>query len=647
MIHRKQYLKAKNSRSFIDPDEILVDSISVLGGGTLTEGKIELPIAAWSHIIFLLVALCGVGYLGARAFSLQIKSGEQFFAKSQENRFVVRPVFPPRGVIYDRFHNPLVENVPSFGLMLEKDEFLQNKGDLRSLMPVLESILKKPAGFFYEAGIPEDYNTKNLLNETIIMQDLAPEDLVALAPRLATLPGLHTFESFRRAYKYPEALSHLLGFVGKPTGNDLQHNAGLHAEELIGKGGIESQYDSQLRGTGGKKIIEVDAAGHETKVRLVEEPREGAGITLTIDGELQRVAYETLDHYTVHARGASIVILDPRDGAVRALISYPGFDSNQFGYSLTQKKFNAILNDPLKPLFNRAIAGEFPPGSTVKPLFAAAALQENLIDPNKKIYDGGFIEIPNPYKPGEKTVFPDWRKHGWINFYDALALSANVYFYMIGGGYQDQQGLGIDRLKKYALAFGLGSTLGIDLPGERPGLIPDPEWKKKAEPNNPIWRIGDTYHVSIGQGGVKTTPLQMAALTAALANEGKLYQPHILDTMSQDGVEQHAEPRLIREGMVGPYALEQVHRGMRQTVTTGTAHLLNTLSITAAAKTGTAQAGSGMPHAWVTVFAPAEDPEIAIVVMVEHAGEGATIAVPITRDILDWYVANRVPGPLK
>lgn len=640
MILRNRYFHKKVSRSPLDPDEILADSISVLGS-THAEGKIERPIERWSHVLFLFFVLAALLYLGFRSYRLQIASGDQFFLRSQENRFFMRPVFPPRGVLYDRFRKPLVENVPSYGFVLEKDEFRANNGNLEVLSQKLEEIFNKPKDFFFDAGLPSDNNIKNLSNRVLLIQGIGPDAFASVAPRMVRIQGIHFFESFRRMYKNPEAVSHLLGFIGKPTESDLKRISGLAHEEAIGRGGIEVQYDDLLRGKKGRKIAEVDAAGRETEVRMIEEPMSGTGITLTVDGELQYRAYEILDHYVGRIKAASIVILDPRDGAVRSLVSFPGFDSNKFGYSLSQKEFQAVLNDPLHPLFNRAISGEFPPGSVIKPMVAAAALQEKIIDPNKKIYDEGFIEIPNPYQPGEKTVFLDWKKHGWINFYDAIAYSANVYFYMIGGGYQDQRGLGVDRLKKYALAFGLGAQLGIDLPGEKPGVIPDPEWKKKAEPENPVWRIGDTYHMAIGQGGVEVTPLQMASLTAVIANGGKLYQPHIFAVSLENGSYPFA-PRLIREGMVSPAVLEEVRRGMRQTVTSGTARLLNTLAITSAAKTGTAQVGSRVPHAWVTAFAPAENPEIVIVVMVEHAGEGATVAVPIVRDILDWYQLYRV-----
>ncbi len=636
------FRKRKNVNHFLDPDEILADSISSLNVSHSTEGKLERPLTRFSHILFLSLISLGVIYLTFRAGTIQLKAGEDFYLKSQENRFLVRSIIPPRGIVYDQQNVPLVENHPSFGIVLEREEFLSNGGDLKILLQTLVDTLQKPADVFYEGGFPKD--KKHLAVRLILAEDISPEAIVPIATRLNKIPGVHLFESFRRYYKDAYASSHLLGYVGKVSGDDMKNAPALQDEEVIGKSGLELTYDADLRGIGGKKIVEMDVDGHETRFKLVQEPTPGNNLQLTIDGALQDKIYSLIKHYTGEKRGASAVVIDPRSGAVRALVSSPGFDTNRFGYSLGANEFSSILKNPLTPLFNRAISGEFPSGSTLKPMIAAAALEEHLVDPLKKINDIGYIEIPNPYHPGESSKFPDWKAHGWINFYDAIAYSANVYFYMLGGGYKDQPGLGIDRIKKYALSFGLGSKLGIDLPGERPGLIPDPEWKKTAEPENPIWRIGDTYHVAIGQGGFKATPLQMTALTAAISNKGKLYRPYIVEkVLGKDGkVLKTKEPELIRDHIVSVASLNEVVKGMKQTVTGGTARLLKDLPVSIGAKTGTAQAGSGLPHAWVTVFLPADDPQFVMTVMVEHAGEGSTVAVPITHDILRWYVDTRI-----
>ncbi len=627
----------------IDPDEILADSLSPLRHPSSPEGKMEHPIERLLPLFFLLIAAGGMGYLVMRAADLSLKEGEYFSKKSQENRFLVRPVFPPRGVVYDRFDTPLVVNTPSFGAAFEKEAFIREGGNLEELLRNLENLFGEKREYFYDLGFPADGSIGGMARRITLAESLSRDRIVELASSPSSFPGVSAFETYRRVYRDPYAYSHVLGFIGVASQDDLAKRPDTHIQELVGKSGLEAFYDDVLRGLGGKKIVEIDSRGRETRFKFTEEPKEGSKIRLTVDAKLQEVAYEMLQNYIGHTKGASVVALDPRDGAVRALLSFPGFDNSRFSSSISQKEFGAILKDPLAPLFNRAVAGEFPSGSTIKPLIAAAALEEKIIDPDKKIYDEGFIEIPNPYRPGEKSVFVDWKKHGWIDFYDAIAQSANVYFYMIGGGFREQKGLGIGRIKKYANAFGLGSRLGIDIPGEKPGFIPDPESKKSTDPEDPVWRVGDTYNVSIGQGGVKVTPLQMTALTAALANGGKLYQPYLLGEIldAEGNVLERREPRLLREHMASEENIREVAKGMRQTVTSGTARLLSGLPVAAAAKTGTAQAGSGLPHAWVTVFAPFENPEIAITVMVEHAGEGATVAVPITNEILKWYFENR------
>ena len=629
----------------VDPDEILADSTSALGHDDILEGRMERPLGRLASIVFLAGISVGMGYLIWRGADLQIASGEAFFEKSQENRFVTRPIFPPRGIIYDRAREPMVENVPSFALVFERDELVRGRGDLRAIVTRLETLLKKTETEFFEMGFPEDYLAREAPARIFIVRDLPIDSIVSLAPHLADMPGIQIVERYQRKYPSSQAMSHLLGYVGKVSDEDLAMRPELKNEEAIGKAGIEAFYDDVVRGKGGKKIIEINSRGGETRFRLTQEPHEGASLILTIDRALQELVYEIVQAYTEGKKGASVVAIDPRDGAVRALVSMPGFDASAFSSNLTRKEFIHILADPLKPLFNRAIAGEFPSGSVIKPLVATAALEEKIIDPHAKIFDPGFLELPNPYNPKQISVFRGWKPggHGWVDLYDAIAQSVNVYFYMIGGGYKDQKGLGIERFKKYMTAFGLGSRLGIDLPGEKDGFIPDPESKSVTDPANPIWRVGDTYNVSIGQGGLLITPLQMAAATAAIANGGKLYKPQILRTVldGEGRVARSHDPYLIRADIASEESIKEVQKGMRLAVSAGTAGRLADLPVSSAAKTGTAQAGSGNPHAWVTAYAPAEHPTLVVAVMVEHAGEGSTVAVPIMREILNWYFTHR------
>lgn len=629
----------------MDPEEIFVDAALASSDPVREiEGKLERPLARSASLLFLGLASAAIVYLAVRGFSLQVLTGEDFFSQSQENRFSSRVIYSPRGVIRDRSGEALVQNLPSFGLVFDRERFIAEEGNLERVVQGLGAILGKPPEFFTELGFPAGGDPRKTPPRIFVVRDMSREEIVALAPQASLLPGIGIFESFRRVYRDPEALSHLVGFIGKVSSEDIRLRPELAGEETSGKSGIESFYDPILRGVSGRKIVEVDSQGRETRWRLTEEPRQGAELSLTIDGVLQKTVYDLLQRYTQGQKGASAVVLDPRSGAVRALVSFPGFESDRFGQTLPAEEFAGILRDPLKPLFNRAIAGEFPSGSTIKPLIAVAVLEEQIIDPEKKIYDPGYLDIPNPYRPGERSRFLDWRAHGWVDMYDAIAYSANVYFYTVGGGYRDQKGLGIEKIKQYATSFGLGSLLGIDLPGEKPGLVPDPGWKRNAEPKDPDWRIGDTYNVSIGQGGMKTTPLQMASLTASIANGGTLWRPYILEEMRdvKGKSVKHGAPQAIRQGLAGGESLALVRAAMRQTVVRGTARLLLEVPVEVAAKTGTAQNVPGKPpHAWVTAFAPAENPEVAVAVMVEYAGEGATVAVPITKEILKWYFTHR------
>jgi len=634
----------KQKTKSIDPDEIFVDSVSALRGEWAGEGRLEHPVARHAAFFFLLAVGAALGWVLVRTQNIVIVRGDEFLKKSQENRFFTRLVLPPRGVIFDRFGQPLAENQPSFGIFFVREEFLRSGALLRDVVGRLSDILEMPEDFFYEAGFPRDGQNLILPPRIFLGGDYLVEKIFSRAVLLEDIPGIEIAEGYKRIYGDPFAYSHVLGFAGNISAADLVSRPELKGAALVGKSGIEAFYDLELRGKDGKKIVEIDSAGRQTRFRLTEGAVAGAGISLTLDGAWQSFAYDTLLRYTIGQKGASVVAMDPRNGEIRALVSFPGFDANRLGNSLSQKEFNEIIADPRKPFFNRAISGEFPAGSTLKPVVGAAALNERIIDPQKTIYDEGFIAIPNPYRPGERSIFMDWKKHGWINFYDAIAQSANVYFYMIGGGFESQPGLGIERIKKYAEMFGFGSRLGIDLPGEKNGLIPDPEWKKNNEPDDPVWRVGDTYNVSIGQGGVKVTPLQLTSAISAIANGGTLWKPFLLKKIfDQDGnVFGERNPEIIQDKIVSDEVLREVRRGMRQAVTSGTARILQEISVGVSAKTGTAQSGDGkLPHAWITAYAPADDPEITITVMVENAGEGSTVAAPITRDILKWYFENK------
>ena len=371
-------VRLTRENSLINPDEILVDSVSVLTSGSdYFERQLERPLG---KLLPVLAAACiGLGYLFllGNAWVIQLYFGERFFGESEKNRFVVRPAFPPRGLFYDTRGEVVVENVPSFGVIFNKEVFAKAAGgkSLKTLMRDVADVLGRDESSFFEAGIDREYALRRMSSRVFLAHNITREEIVALAARGDALPGIEIIEGYRRVYRDPFAYAHLLGFVGKIGEVVLRARAELRGEDSVGKAGIEAQYDMIVRGTGGKRIIEVDSRGADSHVRFSTEPKEGAGLRLAIDGALQETIYSLLKNYTSARHGASAVALDPRDGAVRALVSFPGFDATRLGSAMPPKEFEAILKNPLKPFFNRAISGEFPAGSTMKPVIAAAALE--------------------------------------------------------------------------------------------------------------------------------------------------------------------------------------------------------------------------------------------------------------------------------
>ena len=383
----------KKSESAFDPDEILFDSVSMLRSDYMPEGRIEKPVERIYAFLFLFILGVGVSYLFYRAGTLQIAEGAAYRARSQENRFLTRSLLPPRGIIFDRYGEPFVGNSPSFGIRFHKDAFTSENGDLEVLKRDLGRILAKPDEYFTEIGFPPDADASSLPDTFVVAQDIPPDRFVEIAYSLYSLPGISVFENFRRVYEEPYAAAHVVGYLGKASEEDLRRGGSATPDEFIGKSGIEAFYDDYLRGKKGKKIVETDAFGNETNFKLVEESSPGASLETTLDKDLQEVAYRVFSSYVEGRKAGSVVILNPKTGEVLALVSYPSFNSNLFSGSLSEADFKAILDNPLNPLINRPIAGEYAPGSTMKPLYASAALAEGVVtDPLKKMYDPGYIE---------------------------------------------------------------------------------------------------------------------------------------------------------------------------------------------------------------------------------------------------------------
>jgi penicillin-binding protein 2 len=436
-------------------------------------------------------------------------------------------------------------------------------------------------------------------------------------------------------------MSHLLGYTGIINREELERYGTEYSPiDYIGKTGLENFWESSLKGVKGKKHIEVDAFGREKKVISELAPEDGYNLVLSIDIELQKKVEEILRTHLekLDLDKASVVILEPETGQVLALVSWPAYDNNIFARGIKSGEYQKFLDDEANPLFNRAISGEFPAGSTVKPIFSAAALNEGVISENTSFLSTGGLSI-------SRWFFPDWRTggHGITNVRKAIADSVNTFFYYIGGGYGDFEGLGLDRLVAYSKKFGLGSQTGIDIKNEGDGLVPTAQWKRELK--DEAWYIGDTYHFAIGQGDLLATPLQVANFTNVFANKGKLMRPYLvteLRTDNNESVVKKIEPEVVRDDFIDDYSLEVVRQGMRQTVTQGSGRALSFLPVEVAGKTGTAQWSSKKEnHAWFTGFAPYNNSELTFTVLIEEGGEGSEVAVPIVRDILAWYFGER------
>lgn len=594
----------------------------------------------YRRFTFLALGLITViGLATARSFYLQVIRGSEFRAQAEDNRVATLPLAAPRGMIYDQFGASLVENIASTDIAFDP-ALLPRREDEKLLFDTLPSLIPISPDDIREA-LELTRTTQRIV---VLARALNHDRVIAIEESLDILPGIRLISSHVRRYPYTYAASHVVGYTGSVSPEDLVEDSALLFTDTVGKVAIEKQYDEQLRGHHGVTLQEVDAAQRPKRIVGEQLPVAGSDLTLTLDIQLQEFIFNVLaerDVLPVHAAdstafsGAAVVVLDPRNGAVRALVSYPGFDPNIFSLPSQQEHAVAVLHQKRNPLFNRVIRGMYPPGSTVKPLLAAAALQEDIITPTTTIVSNGGIGI-GPW------FFPDWKRngHGVTDLTKAIAESVNTFFYLVTGGDETRRGLGAHTTLAYLSQFGWGSPTGIDLPSEEAGFLPSPEWKQetKGEP----WYIGDTYHLGIGQGDLLITPLQLAQATASLANRGTLFAPYIVaETTSPDSHVAVMTPR-SRSLRIGGEYLEAVRQGMRAAVFTGSAQRLAHLSIALAGKTGTAQSGSSDDtHAWFTSFGPYDSPELVVTVLLEHGGAGDRDAVPVAQEIWQWWIEHR------
>lgn len=600
-------------------------------------GSIGVLLNKYRFSIMTIFMFCIWIIIFGRIFYLQIINGSDYRLFADENRIRVKRVDPNRGIIYDKNMKPLLKNGASFSLQILPIDLPKNNDELLSFQNILRQNLRDN-----ELDLSK-YISKDVLENfkpRIIKESLSYDDAMKLMVLTKNLNGISVVMDNKREYVFKESLSHILGYMGKISDTEYEqlNNEGYFLDDKIGKTGLEYIYEKDLRGIVGRRKIEVDSLGKEIKEVAFDKAQDGTNLVLSLDLDLQLKSYELLNNVLSKNgfKKASIVAVDPRNGRILALVSTPSYDNNIFSEKLNEEDYKKIIEDTNLPMFFRAISGEYPPGSTFKLIMAGAALQENIVDIKTSFMSTGGIKVG-------QWFFPDWKSggHGSTNVKKAIAESVNTFFYTIGGGYDGFEGLGLSKIVEYAKQFGLSEKLGIDLPNEADGFLPTEQWKKNA--TNEPWYIGDTYHLSIGQGDALVTPLQIAMMTSAIANGGILYEPKIVDKKIDINDKQEIMPIKIKNSnFIDADKIKIVQDGMREGVLSGSSRFLSTLPFEMAGKTGTAQFGNeGKTHAWFTGYAPFQNSEIAITIIIEGGGEGSSVAVPLARDILLWYFKDR------
>lgn len=591
--------------------------------------------------LFLVLIVFGLAItvLLYRAFTLQIINGQYYKKIADGNRIRLSSIPASRGIIYDRNGAILTKNTAAFQLLLTPVDLPADPAEQEKIFDrVMETMGEKNIeGATLKDEIIQDLHESTDRYSPIVIRDNIDYNLALLAKiQSAQWPGFSVNIATLRHYKNDavNSFSHILGYLGRVTENDLTSSPDIYGRnDMLGKTGLELSYEKTLRGTVGKEQVEVDVQGKNKKILAREAPKSGSDLILTIDEQMQAKMAEILQQKLTlegKKRGTAIVI-DPHNGEVLASVSLPSFNNNLFAKGISKDDYQALLEDPNLPMFNRAVSGEYPSGSTFKPVIASGALEEKLITANTTINSTGGIHI-------NKFYFPDWKTggHGLTNVTRALAWSVNTFFYIFGGGFDELKGLGVSKIIRYAQMYGFGSVLGVDMPAERPGFLPTPDWKERTtqEP----WYIGDTYHLAIGQGGLLVTPLQLAVEIATLANGGTVYKPHYVKAFKDADSITTIAPQILNKDFISPPNMAIVREGLRQTVTYGSARSLSELSISSAGKTGTAQWKVGKnTHAWFTGFAPYNNPELAITVLIEEGGEGSSVCVPVVKEFYSWY----------
>ncbi|PIE20779.1 MAG: penicillin-binding protein 2 [Neptuniibacter caesariensis] len=595
-------------------------------------------------IMFLLLA--------GRMYYLQVVEHERFAAMSEDNRVQLQPVPPTRGLIYDRNGVLLADNRPSYSVTLLKEEMVnldKTLADLRELIPITDREISR---------FKKRLNQRRRPFQSVPIRFRLTEDEIAkISVNYHRLPGIRVEAELIRYYPYGASLVHAMGYVGRINEKELKRvdSTNYAATHYIGKLGIEKFYEDQLHGEVGFQKVETNARGRVMRILERNDPKPGKDLVLHLDLKLQQITEKLLE-----GRRASVVALDPETGGILTMVSTPSYDPNLFVTGISSKNYNALRESKDLPLFNRAIRGRYPPGSTIKPIVALAAIDSGAVKPSYTIFDPGYYTLT---KGGRK--YRDWKRtgHGRVDMYDSLAQSCDVWFYDVS------HKMGVDPMSDYLGRFGFGQVTSLDLPEALGAILPSREWKKRARKTP--WYTGDSLNMSIGQGFFVATPLQLATATAVVANRGKWHSPRMLRGVKR--VDEAGQPVLEMPDISGvkrPLAdvklnkdrhWDDIIKGMREVMhgKRGTARRAGADSAyEIAGKTGTAQvvgikqdeeydaeklAEIHRDHALFVAFAPIQDPKIAIAVIVENGGGGSSTAAPIARKIMDAYLLGTDP----
>ena len=587
-------------------------------------------------VIALLLIIFSV--LLVRLWYLQVIKGEELRQRSENNSVRFRKIKPLRGLIMDRNGLVLVDNRPSFDVL-----YMPHKGkDHEAVIEILKNIYKsRSLELSYDQPFPQ--NVK-LYQPVKLEKNVSMEKVAIVETNALSLPGVYVDVSPVRLYLDGEIMASVIGYTGEISKEELEKTNDEHASgDILGKQGVEKYFDAYIRGRRGAELVEVNVHEKEIKNLGRIDPISGYNVVLTIDADLQKAAWQAFA-----GKPGAAVALDTRDCSVLAIVSSPAFDPNLFNSGISYELWDKMQNNPLNPLSNKAISGQYPPGSTYKLIVAAAALEEGIITPEQKIFCNGSFELGN-------RTYRCWQKkgHGYVDLHRAIVESCDVYFYTVG------KMLGVDKIAKYAKLFGFGEATGIDLYYEKRGLVPTKEWKMAR--TKEIWQVGETVSISIGQGFDLVTPLQLVNAYSALANGGTLWRPHLIKRieLTDGSIYKEFLPEKKGELALSKKTIDVLGRALWGVVNEagGTGSAARRLNSDVCGKTGTSQV-VGLPqsdkarrekkisafqrdHALFVCFAPLKSPEIAIVVIVENAGHGGSVAAPIARKILDAYFEGK------